>query len=188
MRDMDQAARQRLAQGGERYEGHAREMRELQERFGARLVEMIDQLGGWPTPDLVGEDGSAAAWLICQHAISMPELQRRCLALLKPLAARGVVPRKQFAYLLDRIRMFEGRPQVYGTQFVWDERGELVPHPIEDPEHVEERRAFIGLPSLREHARQVRETAGPPPRDVEAWRRDAETFARTVGWREVTRG
>lgn len=31
------------------------------------------------------------------------------------------------AYLTDRIAVFEGNPQLYGTQFDWDENGELNP-------------------------------------------------------------
>ena len=42
------------------------------------------------------------------------------------------------------------RPQLYGTQFVYDE-DELKPHPIEDPEHLDQRRAAVGLGPFAEY-------------------------------------
>ena len=43
------------------------------------------------------------------------------------------------AYLIDRIRTGEHKPQVYGTQ--WNV-------PVEDPAHVDQRRASVGLGPL----------------------------------------
>jgi hypothetical protein len=92
------------------------------------------------------------------------------------------------AVLEDRIRVLEGRPQRYGTQYDWDERGEMSPLPIEEPAGVDERRRAIGLPRLGESTRRVREGARAvgerPPPDVAQRRRESETWARMVGWRE----
>jgi hypothetical protein len=52
-----------------------------------RLEEIIEECG-WPGRSLVGEDGAAAAWLIAQHAIRLPALQRRSLTLLKEAAEK----------------------------------------------------------------------------------------------------
>ena len=61
------------------------------------------------------------------------------------------------AYLTDRVRLAEGRLQVYGTQFMTAATGAQVPHPIEDAEHVDERRAAVGLPPIAEYARSLRQ-------------------------------
>ena len=45
----------------------------------------------------------------------------------------------------------EGRPQVYGTQMTADQDGAPVAWPIEDEEHVEERRRAMGMPSIAEY-------------------------------------
>lgn len=160
MRDEDQAQRTVPA-----FEGAtAEERRAADERRADRLREIIDA-HGWPGPGLVGQEGSAAAWLISQHAVSRPELMRRCLALLEPLAEEGIAPRSEVALLLDRIRTLEGKPQIYGSQFVWNERGELVPQPIEDEAHVDERRAAAGLEPLADYGRRLREIHGARPTD-----------------------
>ncbi len=48
--------------------------------------------------------------------------------------ARGEIPAWQPAYLEERIRYFEGRPQLYETQYDPDENVEPAPAPLEDPE------------------------------------------------------
>jgi tetratricopeptide (TPR) repeat protein len=119
----------------------------------ARLREMVDE-HGWPARSMVGEDGAGAAWLIVQHASADVAFQRRCLDLMEPLVEQGEVSAVDVAYLTDRVRMLEGRPQLYGTQFN-NVDGKLELHPIEDAEHVDERRAMLGLEPLAEYKAQL---------------------------------
>ncbi|MCA9317697.1 MAG: DUF6624 domain-containing protein [Gemmatimonadales bacterium] len=83
---------------------------------GERLKSIVAAVG-WPTPALVGEDGVRAAFTLLQHADHDPEFQERMLPLLQDAAYRGETPRRDVAYLTDRIRRWRGRPQVYGTQY-----------------------------------------------------------------------
>ena len=84
----------------------------------------------------------------------------------------------------DRIRVFEGRKQRFGTAFDWDEHGEMSPLPIEEPEEVDRYRAEVGLPPLAETVAEKRRWAEREPRpDFEAKRAEADAFAREVGWR-----
>jgi hypothetical protein len=87
--------------------------------------------------------------------------------------------------LLDRIRVFEGRPQVYGTSFDWDDGGQMSPIPIEEPEAVDDRRAEVGLPTLAEStARHRLESKGEAkPGNLKHRRQQMEEWARRVGWR-----
>ena len=96
--------------------GYHPRMEAVHQSNAARLREIIEQWG-WPGKRLAGEDGARAAWLIAQHAIGEPSFMRRCLSLLKEAASKGEAALWQAAMLEDRIRMYEGRPQVYGTQF-----------------------------------------------------------------------
>jgi hypothetical protein len=184
MAERDLAVRSRLASDGSLFDGYHPEMRAVHEENAAALEEIIAQ-NGWPGADLVGEQGAEAAWLIVQHAIGWPAFQRRCLDLLQREASAGRIPAWQPALLLDRIRTLEGRPQVYGTSFDWDDAGRMSPAPIEDAEHVDERRAAVGLEPLADavarHRRQA--AAEPPPRDLARRRRQADDWARAVGWR-----
>ena len=111
------------------------------------LAALVDRLG-WPGRTLVGEDGAHAAWLLAQHAD--PEHQQRFLELICGAVEAGQASVTDQAYLEDRVRLHDRRPQLYGTQFVYDE-DELKPHPIEDPEHLDQRRAAVGLGPFAEY-------------------------------------
>jgi len=121
-----------------------------------RMKEMVEQMG-WPTRSKVGSHASEMAWLLVQHADHDRAFQQTCLALMKMQAAGEVSP-ANIAYLEDRVRVGEGRPQVYGTQFYADEAGNFGPRPIEDPAHVDERRKAVGLQPLSDYAREVEQS------------------------------
>ena len=151
------------------------------------LARIIDNLGGFPTTDLVGPEASAAAWLVVQHAIGSPDFMRRCRDLLATAVAAGTGDAVQLAYLTDRIAVFEGRPQRYGTQFDWDAAGELSPRGVIDVAAVDLRRGALGLPPLAEQTKIMRERAARdgerPPEDGAARRAAYEGWLREVGWR-----
>jgi len=108
---------------------------------------------GWPTRDEVGEDGMTAVFLLVQHADDEPDLQRRALPLLAAAVDAGDAKPSQLALLTDRVRLKDGRPQLYGSQIrVVD--GEATPFEIEDPERVDERRAAMGLEPMAEYLKR----------------------------------
>lgn len=187
LRRRDEETRTRLMESGELFDGYSPEMEAVHLDNAAALEGLLEE-HGWPTLSEVGEEGVEAAWLVAQHAISRPDLQRRCLALLIEAAAEGEVPAWQAAYLADRIRVNERRPQIYGTQLDWNDRGELVPQPIEAPAEVDKRRAEVGLVPLAEAVEMARQRASDeghqPPGDQVASRARREEWARRVGWLE----
>jgi len=168
-------------------DGYHPRMREVHERNAARLKTIIAE-HGWPGRSLVGADGSHAAWRIVQHAIGDPPFQRSCIAAIEKSIGEGESPLAQLAFLVDRVRYFEGKPQIYGTQFDWDENGALSPWPIEDPEHVDERRSRAGLNTIAERTREIREQAARDgdngPEDRHEYRRKHDAWLRETGWRE----
>ncbi len=178
----DRGVRAVLAADGSLSDGYHPRMADVHDRNAARLIEIIER-HGWPGRDLVGEDGARAAWLVLQHAVGHPALQRRGLVLLEEAAARGIVPAVEVAMLADRIAYFEGRPQRYGTQYDWTEGGELVPWPIADESAVDERRRSVGLPPLEENTRRMRRDTPRPPSGWHGRRRKFDEWAKSVGWR-----
>lgn len=149
----------------------------------AHLTAIIEQYG-WPGNSLVGEEGAWAAWLISQHAIGNPPFMRHCLTLLKQAAANNEVTPWQVAFLEDRIRMYEGKPQIYGTQFQPNKNGELEPYLIENPEFVNDRRLAVGLNTIEERtaeliAQSTRENIPTPPDLDEQYQK----WLYSVGWR-----
>ena len=126
---------------------------EVDRRNTASLKEIVSQIG-WPTRSKVGEHAARMAWLLVQHANEDVAFQRECLELIRSVPAGEVEPREA-ALLEDRVRVNEVRAQLYGTQFFTDERGQVVPRPIEDPERLDERRRAAGLEPFEDYRRTV---------------------------------
>jgi hypothetical protein len=185
MREEDLRVRAEVVSGASVFAGYHPRMEQVHRRNATRLKAIIAE-HGWPGRSLAGEDGAFAAWFIAQHAIGDPPFQRRCLVLLREAHAQGEVPAAQPAFLEDRICYFEGRPQIYGTQFDPDENGLLHPYPIADPEQVNERRRAIGLNTIEERTREMRAGQQPeehPQARIE-YERNYQQWLRKVGWRE----
>ncbi|WP_206603096.1 DUF6624 domain-containing protein [Leptolyngbya ohadii] len=120
----------------------------------ARLKQIIQEIG-WPSISKVGRWAANAAWLLAQHADRDVDFQRECLDRMKQQI--DDVDIKTVAYLEDRVRVNEGRSQLYGTQYHLDEQGNLVPQPIENPEEVDDRRKAVGLEPLAEYDQIMRQ-------------------------------
>ena len=185
MAEHDLRVRAELIASDELFGGYNERMAATHKKNAESLDRIIDEYG-WPGRSLVGKDGADAAWLVVQHAIGNPEFQRKCLRMLKSAAANGEIPASQVACLEDRICVFEGRPQRYGTQFDWDGNGKLCPHPIEDPERVDDYRAAVGLETLSEKSQELRQRAAAEgheqPADFDEYLKRREAWARRVGW------
>lgn len=94
---------------------------------------------GWPSLEIVGETGERYAWLIAQHSSDL-NFQKYCLSLLNkqyPTNER----KRHIAYLTDRILIKEGKPQIYGTQFI----PSGSPFKIENESEIDKRRQKMGL-------------------------------------------
>lgn len=117
----------------------------------ARMKEIVEQIG-WPTISKVGEKASTDAWILVQHADRDIEFQKYCLSLMKQESV-GEVSLHDIAYLEDRVRVNSGQPQLYGTQFRWENNKPL--QNIEDPENVDQRRAEMGLKTLAENIEEM---------------------------------
>jgi hypothetical protein len=126
--------------------------REVDRRHGERIWEILDDYETWPGRRLVGDDGTEAAWVIVQEAIEDPGLQHRSVELLEIAVAYGDADPVHHALLVDRVRMADGRAQLYGSQFVVGRDGGLEPWPYDDAAAVDRRRQRLGLPPLAEHA------------------------------------
>jgi len=180
MEARDQALRAELTAAGDLNHAYHPRLEELHRGNASRLRQMI-AVFGWPGIALVGEKGAKAAWRIALHSISEPAFMRQCRDMLDAASQNGDSPRWQFAIIDDRIRVYEGRPQRYGTQLRMGANG-LEPHPIENEGRVNSMRMQAGLPPLARTLAQARAQPQPPVADQVA--RDAAEleFRRTVGW------
>ncbi len=152
--NIDQEARFSAIRSGISLDDLAKISRTVDAPNAERMRQIVDQ-HGWPGKSLVGDDGAHAAWLLVQHATHDVELMQRCLALLESAVAAGEASSKDLAYLTDRVRVRQGKRQLYGTQYRDGLDGQTVLEEIEDAEHVDERRRAVGLPSMAEQHRAI---------------------------------
>lgn len=186
MAEEDRAVCAALSTGGSLFDGYHPMMADLHRRNAERLNEIMDVVG-WPGRKLIG-GASWAPMLVLQNAIVTPRVMRRGLGLLRAAERRGEVEPLYVAVLEDRILTLEGRPQQYGTQFEWDDDGELTPIRIADLQDVDTRRSAVGMGPLDVDVQRVRSEArndgARAPADRAERKAAAEDWARSVGWRD----
>lgn len=185
LKNVDLALREKLIQSGQLSEGYHEEMKELHNRNAKLLNDIIDTIG-YPTIDKVGKEANEAAWLVIQHSIGQPEFMKKSAELLESAVSENNADPKSLAYLIDRIAVLEGNPQLYGTQFDWDETGNLNPNLFDDLTKVNERRRSIGFNTLEEQVeiirRQAKNENQSPPADFEKRKQEIEEWKKNVGW------
>lgn len=187
---LDRMERDQEVRGADRGSMSDEEWEAAMERFSAVDQEntawmhgVIDR-HGWPTYSMVGKEASLAAFLLVQHADEDPEFQAECLPLLEAAVARGEASPRDFAYLTDRVRVKQNRPQLYGTQYgakqneeghiVLDEAGQVIYELplVEDVERLDERRAAAELGPWIDYEKRMAEIQGreaqPAPRAAPA--------------------
>ncbi|GGO29713.1 DUF6624 domain-containing protein [Deinococcus humi] len=140
--EQDQASR--MGQSG------ARSVADVDRESTVWLKEVLRQRG-WPSKNRSTPELAFNAWLLTQHADLKPSLQACILDLIgQQLSSQGEA--QNLAYLTDRVRLAAGQPQLYGTQVMTDDvQGTAFPRMLEDPAHVNERRARIGLEPIEEY-------------------------------------
>jgi hypothetical protein len=160
-RDVDQEARMAIIRSGF-FQAELSALQKIADEIDLpntnRMKQIVAQYG-WPGKSLVGQDGAGAAWLLVQHTEDLCFMQQ-CLALMEVAAANGEASRRHLALLTDRVRWRQGKPQLYGTQFVQSADGRFVPHTIEDEVHVDERRKSLGFEPMAEYEKSLRATYG----------------------------
>jgi hypothetical protein len=159
----DQAIRNEMIKNGSDHPDKAIEARmaAMDADSTARMKKIVQRYG-WPDPDLVGRDGTDAAFLLVQHS---PELafQQAMLPLVRSSYESGKLSAWSYALLLDRVLTREGKPQVYGMSVNHWAGNEPVLYPIEDEANVDKRRMKIGLPPLSEYLERLKRQYFPGP-------------------------
>ncbi len=148
----DQALLEELSKSGDlanyKDEVHP-ELKIVFERNTKRAKEIIKEYG-WPKISLVGEEGSDAMYHIVQHSVLDEAFMQSCVPLLSEQVKNKEAKGFQLAFLQDRTLMQQNKPQIYGTQYIDDGSGKIVPYLIDKPESVDERRLELGLEPLKE--------------------------------------
>lgn len=116
----------------------------------ANLIELKQLIAerGFPTFSNVGYQCCNLASLIAQH--QPPEFLHWYLEQAKAAADTGDFDLTWIAYMTDRDLDYQGKPQLYGTQFHGQD-GITALYPIEDIEHLAERREQVNLEPIEKY-------------------------------------
>lgn len=133
----------------------------LQDSLDLLRVTAIIDSAGWLGPGDVGAKASQALFLVLQHADAKPDVQETYLPEMRLAVKEGKARPDELAMLEDRVAVNHGREQIYGSQIGW-KNGKPFMRPIEDEEHVNERRAAVGLEPLEKYAERFDLTWSPP--------------------------
>lgn len=120
------------------------EMARVDEDNTAWLRGVIAEIG-WIDAETFGARAAADAFLLVQHSGDMPMMRAALPHIEAELQEKGG-DAQSYALLLDRTLMRLGYRQRYGSQVVMGhDGGPMYLFPLEDPEHVEDRRKAIEL-------------------------------------------
>lgn len=128
------------------------EVTRIDEANEARLRQILESTS-WRQLAELDRDAYQAAWLVVQHSPDT-DFQSEALSEIEPLAREGLVRGSSYALLYDRVALGRGDNQLYGSQLGCVD-GEWAVEPIDDPEHVEERREQFGLGPMDEYVARV---------------------------------
>ena len=80
------------------------------------------------------------------------ETKEKYLPLLQKVVEQGDANGSNLALLTDRIALSRGRKQIYGSQLEQDPKSQTyVLSPLEDPDHVDERRAKMDMEPIADY-------------------------------------
>ena len=154
--DADQNGRLQIDAVQKKYGSNSPEMRALwksineKDAINLAKVEAILDTHGWLGPEAIGPKANACLFLVIQHADTAA--QQKYLPLMRTAVREKKAHPSQLALLEDRVALAEGRPQTYGSQLFSPRNGDQVAvSPMADPDHVDARRAAMGLPPMAEY-------------------------------------
>ncbi len=125
------------------------------ERDSINLLKVVSILDrhGWLGRDKVGARGNQTLFLVIQH--SNQKTQEKYLPMMREAVKKGNANAGNLALLEDRVALAQGKKQVYGSQIGFDKTaGKSYVLPLDDPDHVDERRASVGLGPLADYVRR----------------------------------
>jgi hypothetical protein len=145
----DQQPRQQIAELEKKYGAKSKEMRahwaymsKLDSINVIKVTQILDKYG-WLGYDKIGRQGNTTLFLVIQHADI--DIQEKYLPMMRQAVKDRKAQASALALLEDRVALRRGGKQIYGSQVGWDENGKYYVQPLEDPDHVDERRASVGL-------------------------------------------
>lgn len=154
----DQSYRLQIKMIEEKYGLESNEMKAhwklIGEKDSVNLMKVTAILDnhGWLGADVIGEQGNSTLFLVIQHADLTT--QEKYLPMMREAVKNGKAPGSSLALLEDRVALRQGKRQIYGSQIGRDPETKVYyVSPLKDPDHVDKRRAEVGLEPLSEYVK-----------------------------------
>ena len=135
----------------------AEQMKEIDEEN----IELVSSLLTNGLPEGLNLESYEAIWLIIDHAGI--KQQKQYLPLMKRASKKGLISANDLATLTDRIMMYEGKPQKYGTQSYTvnvDGKQMIYIWPVSNPRKLNCLRKEINTCSIEEYVLLLKESSG----------------------------
>ena len=124
--------------------------------YNQKKIRAILNKYGWIEQSKIGAKAAEAFFYTIQH--SDTTLMVRWFPEFKRLADIGEADKVECAMMEDRLLMWRGKKQIYGTQAtIFRDDKKIAIWPIEDPKNVNERRKKIGFTlTVEENAERLK--------------------------------
>lgn len=132
---------------------------ERMERIDSENIRLVQSFLAKGFPKGLDESSYEAIWIIVDHADVA--VQEQYLPVMKKAARKGLISANSLATLCDRIDMYRGRRQKYGTQscmVVVDGENVCYIWPVRYRQRVDVLRSRIGTCSMDEYVELLRST------------------------------
>jgi len=114
-----------------------------------KIREILDSQG-WPSRDIIGEQGNLTICNVLQH--SEVEIRKKYLPIMRKAVKEKELAPRLLARAEDRLATDRGDLQIYGGQMkYYPETKSFNVWPVYDPVNIDKRRAEIGLIPIAEH-------------------------------------
>lgn len=113
-----------------------------------KIREILDSQG-WPSRDIIGEQGNLTICNVLQH--SEVEIRKKYLPIMRKAVKEKELAPRLLARAEDRLATDRGDLQIYGGQMkYYPETKNFNVWPVYDPVNIDKRRAKIGLGPIAE--------------------------------------
>ena len=142
---------------------NARKLAKLDADNTEFLIKTVGAVG-WIDVGRFGAEVSNAAWLLTTHCNDLTFMIGVLPEIEKDVTKKRLRDGENYAALYDRVQMFLGHKQRYGTQIVADAKGKHMVFSLEDPKKVDAWRRALRLSSLAESLKMHEKWTGGPIR------------------------
>ncbi len=117
-----------------------------------KVTDIISKYG-WLSEKEVGYKANLTIFSVIQHTPF--RTQKKLIPVVEKALKEGRLKPSHYALFKDRVLLRQGLKQIYGSQISYDHQsGEHFVAPLENPDHVDERRKLVGLGTLADYVKR----------------------------------